>query len=144
MRKFIFGAIFFALAANHSLAEQNDCNISSIKLLEGYALKHERGIDSYPGSIAKQDGLTIDFDIGRMAGSAASPQKKNQFAWFQTLVIDDKPVCLAMTKPDEKGSFTLLVTFSANSANFSTKVLTPSAIGEALTMILTYRPPSSK
>ncbi len=48
-----------------------------IKLLPGYHHKHLQGIDTLVGEIAKKDGLSIKYDIGRLAGNYAAHQKKN-------------------------------------------------------------------
>src|SRR5438309_1303373 len=40
----------------------------NMKLLPGYVHEARRGIDSRVGVIYKKDGLSISYDIGRMAG----------------------------------------------------------------------------
>ena len=139
--KFISVVVLMAsLAVGHAYAKENDANIISIKLLEGYVLKGGWGTDSYFGTIAKKDGLTIHFDTGIGAGVAPGPKSDGQFKWHKTQTINGEKVYLAITNPDKEGVTRLIVFYDNSAAIFSTKISSTSDVAEALAMILTYKP----
>ena len=146
MQKFILLVFLMIFVTTHGWAEENDCNLSSIKLLDGYVLKIGKGIDSFGADITREGGVTIKFSAGGLAATpAAYPTHKDEFKWFQKQIIDGQSVYLALTKSEAEGATSLVVTYSSGSTrfyNFITKVSSPSDVAEALTMILTYKTPS--
>ena len=102
-----------------------------------YKHEKEKGIDTRVGKVWKEGGLTLRYDIGRLAGNAVKAQEKNNLLWYKEQVVDGRPVQLALTKDR-----TLYVTFPQTSANFNGKVKSDAEIVDMLLMVLTYAPPA--
>jgi hypothetical protein len=105
----------------------------SIKLLSGYKHKTEQGIDTRVGRIWKEDGLTIEYDIGFSAGHYAKPGELDKYSWYKEQVIGKQSLRCALTRDS-----LLIVTFPDASANFFAKVKRQEDIAEVLLMVLTY------
>ena len=90
-----------------------------IKLLPGYEHQKLQGIDTRVGKISKEGGITIQYDIGRLAGNATKGLPKADVSWIKEQTINGHPVVVAKTKEN-----VLYVTFTRSSANFSAKVAT--------------------
>jgi hypothetical protein len=106
-----------------------------IKLLEGYKHIKKRGIDSSVGEISKDGGLTIRYDIGRMAGLyAAQCLVRENCVWFKRQMVNGSEVWLGLTKEGE-----IIATFRNDYANFFAKTKSPEEMVDFLMMVLTYR-----
>jgi hypothetical protein len=109
-----------------------------MKLLPGYEHTKRRGIDTEVGRIAKKDGLTIEYDIGGLAGNYAKNAAKNKPLWSrqQTVGKQKFDVCLDKER-------TLYVTVDGF-ANFYAKVKSDEDIADVLLMALTYGQPAER
>jgi hypothetical protein len=117
----------------------------NIALLEGYAHEPLQGFDSIVGRIAKEGGLSISYEIGRVRQpgqlaiggdfvdqALAVPAEAR--AWHAAQTIDSQPVHVTL---DKQGM--LYVTFPESGANFSVEAKKPAQVAEALLMLLSYR-----
>ncbi len=130
----VIGSLSFALRA----ANADDPPPGSITLLDGFKHQKLQGIDTRVGKIWKDGGITIQYDIGRLAGNYAEQQRKyqaDQLLWAKQQTWHGQPVELAMTKDRQ-----LYVSFPERHANFYGKVQTEEDLVDALLMVLTYLP----
>jgi hypothetical protein len=140
MKLALVAAMLALVAISVVAAQEGDPPPGSIKLLPGYRHKTEQGIDTAVGRIWKEGGLTITYDIGRLAGHYAGPDAHADFLWRKEQMLGEQVVWCALTKEGQ-----LIITFAKTSANFFAKVKTQEDIAEVLLMILSYqekRPPS--
>ncbi|MEE9128805.1 MAG: hypothetical protein V3T84_02215 [Phycisphaerales bacterium] len=130
----VVGSLSVALRA----ASADDPPPGSITLLDGYKHQKLQGIDTQVGKIWKDGGITIQYDIGRLAGNYAEQQRKyqaDQLVWHKQQTVKAKRVQLALTKDRE-----LFVSFPDHSANFYGKVQKEEDLVDALLIVLTYLP----
>ncbi len=130
----IVGSLSLALRA----ASADDPPPGSIMLLDGYKHQKLQGIDTQVGKIWKDGGITIQYDIGRLAGNYAQQQRKyqaDQLVWDRQQRWHGQPVELAMMKDRQ-----LFVSFPERHANFYGKVRKEQDLVDALLMVLTYLP----
>jgi hypothetical protein len=111
----------------------------AMKLLPGYQIEERTGIDAIEGTIAKRDGLTVQYDIGKFRNNVASLQDKKRLRWYKEHEANGLPVHLALAKDG-----TLYVTFPYFAANFQANVANEAEMAEVLLMVLTYSPPEVK
>jgi hypothetical protein len=117
-------------------AECADPTPGGIKLLPGYKHETQRGIDTSVGKVWKENGLTIYYDIGWLAGNYAKSMEKVNILWYKEQVVGGRSVQFALTKDRM-----LYVTFAEVSANFYGRVQSEEDITDMLLMIFTYAPP---
>ncbi len=115
-------------------AQGQDKPPGSIKLLPGYSHQALRGIDTRVGKISRKDGLTIQYDIGTLAGNYAEA-RKDEAVWFKVQVLNGQTVHVAFTNDK-----TLYVTFTNGPANFYATVKTEEDLADVLLMLSTYTP----
>lgn len=130
----VVGSLSVALRA----ASGDDPPPGSIKLLDGFKHQRMQGIDTRVGKIWKDGGITIQYDIGRLAGNYAEQQRKyqaDQLLWDRQQTWHGQPVELAMTKDRQ-----LYVSFPERQANFYGQVQKEQDLVDALLMVLTYLP----
>ena len=130
----LVGSLSFALPA----ASADDPPPGSITLLDGFKHQKLQGIDTRVGKIWKDGGITIQYDIGRLAGNYAQQQRKyqaDQLLWDRQQTWHGQPVELAMTKDRQ-----LYVSFPERHANFYGKVQGEQDLVDALLIVLTYLP----
>ena len=130
----VVGSLSVALRA----ASADDPPPGSITLLDGFKHEKMQGIDTRVGKIWKDGGITIQYDIGRLAGNYAEQQRKyqaDQLLWDRQQTWRGQPVELAMTKDRQ-----LYVSFPERHANFYGKVQKEQDLVDALLMVLTYLP----
>ena len=130
----VIGSLSVALRA----ANADDPPPGSITLLDGYKHQKLQGIDTRVGKIWKDGGITIQYDIGLLAGNYAQQQRKyqaDQLLWDKQQTWHGQPVELAMTKDRQ-----LYVSFPERHANFYGKVQEEQDLVDALLMVLTYVP----
>src|SRR6188768_1256004 len=106
-----------------------------MKLLTGYKHQKLRGIDTLVGKISKEGGLSIQYDIGRLAGNYAKSQAKEEPLWHKEQVIGGRPVQLTFAK-----NKTLYVTLPEANANFYATAKSEEDIADILLMVLSYAP----
>jgi hypothetical protein len=117
-----------------------------IKLLPGYEHEPKQGFDSVVGVISKKEGLTIMYEIGRVAmpgglalGGDFSDRPKQlraeQREWYKEQTIGGKQMHVAMAKDKS-----LFVSFPESGINFSVVTKSSDELVEALLMICTYAP----
>lgn len=132
--------LLLALAAGVAPAQSYDVRpAKAMKLLPGYQIEEQTGIDAITGTIAKKDGLTIRYDIGKFPTNVASRQDKERLRWYKEHEANGRPVHLALAKDG-----TLYVSFPYFAANFQAKVANEAEMAEVLLMILTYAPLETK
>ena len=113
-------------------------------LPKGFVHTPLKGIDSQLGEIAKEGGLKINYEIGRIVpkgqprtGGSFSDRAVNlpaaQRDWFRSSKVKGKLVNMAYGK-----NGILLVSFPEQGINFSAKVKGEEQITKALNVILTY------
>lgn len=113
--------------------DREDRPPGGIRLLRGY--KHEtlQGIDSRVGRISRKDGVTIEYDIGPLAGNYATSILNDDRAWSREQTVASDTVQIVMTKKN-----VLHVSFKKGPANFWATAVTPADVADVLLMALTY------
>ena len=138
-----------SLAAMTTLASAEDSPKPppfGIRLLPGYVHEPKQGFDSVVGVISKKDGLTIMYEIGRVAkpgglalGGDFSDRPKQlrpeQREWYKEQVLGGKQMHVAMAKDQS-----LYVSFPESGINFSVVTKSTDELTDALLMICTYSP----
>jgi hypothetical protein len=130
-------AVFGILCGSGGRGEEPAPIPGGIKLLPGY--KHEKlqGIDTRVGKIWKEGGLTIRYDIGRLAGNHVKAHSRENLLWYKEQVVDGRTVQLALTLDR-----ILHVTFPETTANFFGMAKGDEEVADILLMVLTYAPPA--
>jgi hypothetical protein len=123
---------------------RSDEGPGKMHLLPGYVAGLPEGqmcIDSQCGYIWNPRGLTIDYDIGGMAGVSLSPtppEGTNQhFFWFGEARINGQSVRYAVSGWDKPVSMS--ISFPESSANFNADIRNEGEIQTVLQMVLTYQ-----
>lgn len=140
--------IFLGLSVSYSFAQTKTITLPSpnplpvslppgnIKLLPGYTHERKQGIDSRVGEISKTEGITIRYDIGRMAGNyidSVYPREKQNLVWIKNQKINNHDLTIILLKD---GS--IYATFTDVTANFISNVKNNEELTDFLLMILTY------
>ena len=132
----------------------------NIQLLPGFVHQRRQGIDSRVGVIYKEGGLSIGYDIGRMAGVYASQyfpehfeqirkqtnlnpeaiEREIQFLqdkveWRQRQKVGRDELLVVFLKDS-----TLIASFVNSTANFTAKARSGNEIADFLLTVLTYQP----
>ena len=116
-------------------AQPADPAPGGIRLLPGYRHHTGMGIDSHVGRLWKENGLSIGYDIGVLAGNYTEYEAKVKAVWFKEQVIGGRSVQLALTSDQM-----LYVTFPEVRANFFGRVQSEEDVTDMLLMVLTYAP----
>lgn len=112
-----------------------------LETMWGYTHQRVRSIDSRGGNITGEGGLTIWYDIGRMAANRAASQIKQrpeQLEWSKTQKIGDSDLLVARFKDGQ-----IYATFVQQSANFGAEIKAENGqhdLVDFLMMAMTYRP----
>jgi hypothetical protein len=138
MRKTItVGFFVLALLASTGTA-QSDPVPGNIRLLAGYVHRRGHGFDTAVGSIARKDGLVIEYDIGRLSG-VYTDCKDCGFIdgelWRKDQIVSGHDVRIVYTK-----SKRLVISFPETHANFYATVKSEADLADTLLMVLTYSP----
>ena len=107
-------------------------------LLPGYVAGLPQGfacVDTECGYIWSAQGLSIDYDIGSLAGPGLPAKPTGQYDWYGEAKINGQVVRYAVSGDDP--AF-LEVSFPASFANFHAKVRNEDEIQTALRMLLTF------
>jgi hypothetical protein len=82
-----------------------------ISLPKGYLLARAGITDSWMGEVRKADGaLTIHFDIGAMAGSQMSPERRKECVWYEERLINGRRAFLGLVKKRAVKEFIVTIT----------------------------------
>jgi hypothetical protein len=119
----------------------------AIVLPAGYAHVPKQGIDSIVGEISKKEGLTIVYEIGRVAKPGAPrlggdftdyalavPEKDRQ--WLKKQTINGQTVNIAYGKDN-----LVRISFPDTGANFHATAKNSEELAEVLLIVLTYPTP---
>jgi hypothetical protein len=108
-----------------------------ILLLTGYTHQAFQGIDTRVGTISKTGGMTINYDIGSLAGNYATPiddDEKKNLIWTKTQARNGLTVIISYSKGGN-----LTATFRESCANFFTsEANSDERIADFILMITTY------
>ena len=137
--KVLFIAIFF-FAASYTFAQTKDtfCDSESlppIKLLPGYAHEVGRCTDTIDGTITKENGIKIYYDIGSPAGNYALfhyKKGKKDLVWSKVQKNNGLKVRITYLKD---GS--IYATFG-KWTNFISTVKTDEELADFMNMIMSY------
>jgi hypothetical protein len=108
-------------------------NRSPVRLLPGYKIQLLSAIDSLGGTIWKDRGLRITFDIGGHFGVEADSIDKNDIVWREEQVVSGQQLICVYTKAHH-----LVVSFPQLNSNFESKVRSERDVAEMLLMVSTY------
>jgi hypothetical protein len=127
-----------------SAYRRSDEGPGKMQLLPGYVAGLPEGqtcIDTECGYIWNPQGLTVDYDIGGMAGvrlGPAPPDKVGEYYfWYGEASINGQPVRYAVSGSDRPASVS--VSFPDSTANFNAEIRSESEIKTVLQMVLTYQ-----
>lgn len=125
--------VVLTLPSSYCLGDvKSDRPPGGIRLLGGYVHETLQGKDSRVGRISKKGGMTIKYDIGKLAGNYALSQSKSA-QWFREQRVARQLVQIAFSKEG-----TVYITFPRAAANFFASVKTPSDMADVLLMVLTF------
>jgi len=125
-----------------SAYHRTDEGPGKMQLSPGYVAGLPAGqtcIDTECGHIWNPRGLTIDYDIGGMAGVELGhePPPGSTYLWYGEATINGQLVRYAVSGADKPVSLT--VCFPVSNANFNTQIRNEGEIQTALQMLLTYQ-----
>jgi hypothetical protein len=126
-----------------SAYRRSDEGPGRMHLLPGYVAGLPEGqtcIDTECGFIWNPQGLTIDYDIGGMAGVSIGPDRPGgtvEYSWYGEANINSQPVRYAVSGAGRSAS--LSISFPSSSANFNSEVRSEAEIQTVLQMVLTYQ-----
>ncbi|MCE9528602.1 MAG: hypothetical protein K8R36_21365 [Planctomycetales bacterium] len=131
----LIAAVGMLSAASVLAAEPANAAPGGMKLMSGYRHKRLQGKDTRVGEISKEGGLSIKYDIGRLAGNYAKSRAKEETLWRKEQVLGGRPVHLAFAKDR-----TLYITLPEANANFYATTKSEEEIADILLMVLSYSP----
>jgi hypothetical protein len=155
MRRFPLILVAILAIAGPLAASGNQ--FDAIKLLPGYRIKSEPGLDVVAWKIEKPGGLIIHFEAGMSEGLAVNQEDKDKYAWYREQTVNGRRVLLALIRPGLKtdpdldkernlppGNI-LIVTYPLSghkdhAANFIGKVANSEEVADMLLMVLTFDP----
>ena len=135
MRELIVATVIFlsALAVAAEPLPAQPAPPGAIQLPKGFGHERLKGIDSHVGRIAKEGGLEISYDIGRMAGNYAGAIDPQEREWAIQQVVNGEPVEIVKSKDGR-----VTATFTKKFANFFAKVNREEDLATFLAIVLTY------
>ncbi len=137
---------FLGIMLVSEMISQTRCTQSStpvplpgnIKLLDSYVHEKRKGIDTDVGSITKNGGLEIRYDIGPLAGNATglyAMVNKDKLLWYKGQYFNGDELWTAAFKDGF-----IMATFVKSDANFFATTKTSEDIVEFFLTIMTYVP----
>lgn len=103
-------------------------------LLPGYQHTSGCGIDTATGTIEKENGLFIRYDIGVLTDNFAAREVNRNVQWYRNEKVGDATVLIVLTRENK-----IIASFDNPKANFWSLAADQSSIDDFLKMILTYR-----
>lgn len=105
-----------------------------LKLLNGYTLKEEQGIDSFVGKISKPSGITLNYDVGPPGNNYTDePRQSHDYLWYKEQTISGHRMQILLTKKKM-----LIISVPDSYTNFFGTVKKEEDIADALLMLATY------
>jgi len=125
-----------------SAYKRPDQGPGNMKLLPGYVAGLPAGshcIDTECGYIWNPQGLTIQYDIGGMAGVSLShtPSSERQYLWYGEAHVNGQLVRYSVSPGDKTSE--LVVCYPDSQANFHSEVRSDTDLDNALKMLVTYQ-----
>lgn len=120
-----------------------------IHLLPGYAYEPLQGIDSIVGRIVKKEGLTIQFEMGRIPQGGfrlggdysdytqSVPEQNRQ--WYKEQTIGGRKVHVVLSKDHR---LTISTASKTEGINFTTTAKTADEVADVLLMVLSLTKPA--
>lgn len=108
---------------------------SPVTLLPGYRHRSERGIDTNPGRIWKENGPSIDYDIGMLSGNLAEGYAQ-EFPNLPTIRLRTQSPCPFVVVMDEEHDAMIVSAFPGNFHAYHVK--SRRDVAEVLTMLKTF------
>jgi len=136
-----FTLSFLFLAVAGAIAQETPPP-GSMKLLPGYHHQRQQGIDSTVGTIWKQSGLKIEYDIGEMAGNYAECTScgwTTGEVWRKKQTVGERKIVLVFTSKKM-----LVVSFPESHANFYAIIQSQDEMADMLLMLFTFSPTPQK
>ena len=155
-RLLVIAGLAFIFTARPCAAK--DAVLDSVKVLDGYSVRHESAVDAVTWTIEKKGGLSIHFESGLSEGLWADPKAVDSYAWTRVQTVNGYKVLFALVKSGLRTRWELknsrgippgrilLVTFllggeqSFHTANFSAKIASDQELADALLMVMTFDP----
>lgn len=108
-----------------------------IVLLNDYVHEVGRGIDTRVGSIRKLNGLEVRYDIGPLAGTAASMAtlRASEVAWYKGQVFGEDELWITGLKNGR-----VIATFVRSDANFFASPANQEEFVDFFLMLMTFKP----
>jgi hypothetical protein len=127
-------AFNLAIGQEKSPSKEESKMNSPIRLLPGYKVQAQPGIDTGGGRFWKEGGLDIHFSIGMLVFRYADSIPANQVQWRVEQIVNGNHVTCVFTKSEE-----FIVTVNeAPVSNFDAKITSQQELAEMLLMVLTY------
>lgn len=118
-------------------AGQRKQTSSPVRLLPGYKIKAISGFEGgLAGTIWKEDGPRIEFDVRSRTASAIDSVAKEQILWREEQSIGENQFVLVYTRSDEL----VIAVFGNITADFHAKIRNPRDLAEVLLIVLTFEP----
>lgn len=110
----------------------------SITLLPGYQQQSGRSLDSTVGTVWKEGGLKIEYDVAGVWTDCKTCGWTDGEVWRKTQYVNHQKMVVVFTK-----SKRLVVSFPDSQANFHATIRNESDIADVLLMLSTFRKPSN-
>jgi hypothetical protein len=133
-------ALLLCVAPSMATTQNQDTTTSSpakspVRLLPGYKIQMSAGIDTWGGTIWKDDGLKIEFNSGLHVGVAADLVDRKDVVWREVQDINGQEVICVYTNLND-----LIVSFPRLVTNFQGHAQHNQDIAEMLLTVLTFEP----
>lgn len=133
-------------SASPIAAQRTELQTGTITLLPGFRLSMLEGVDSAPGRILRSDSsFVIHYDIGEMAGTLVSPERRGRYLWIIEHEVDGRRAYTALYQRHGKRRIATTIYGSGDEiwklpANFVADVTRDQDIAEFLLIAGSYRP----
>jgi hypothetical protein len=133
-------ALVLSMAPSMATTQNRDATINSptkspVHLLPAYKIQITSGIDTWGGTIWKDDGLKIEFNSGLHVGVAVDLVDRKDVAWREEQVINGQEVICVYTNSND-----LIVSFPRLLTTFQGHAQHNQDIAEMLLTVLTFEP----
>ncbi len=100
VQKFAFVLLACLIPASPQATPRNA--LGAVKLLPGYHIVIEPGLDVVAWTIEKPEGLIIHFEAGMSEGLAVNSKDKSEYEWQREQFLNGRKVLVALAKPGAK------------------------------------------